>query len=442
MARPARPPQARLFELLLGLLGRLGERAPVVLVVEDLHWADQSTRDLLAFLVRNLRAGGCCWWSPTATTSRASSGWGPTWPSWTAAAEPSVWSSPGWTGPRRPPQLTGILGAAPAADLVDGVFARSEGNPFFTEELLARMRAGRIELPPALRDLLRGRVEALPEPAQQVLEVAAVAGRQVPIGCWPPWSAWTTEQLVGRCGRRSPASCWWPTRRDGYDFRHALLREVVDADLLPGERARLHAAYARALDRAAGAGRPGRRRDRCRAAPSTGMRPVTRPGRCRPGSRPAGRGAALGARRGPRHYQRALELWDQVPDAAARGRLDRVTCCTGRRSAAFTGHNERAMRAGARRSTGRPGRRAARAGALLVRLGRYRWTPATGGALATFEQAEPIPAEPPPSADGSGAGRPRPTPAAGSPPFDAQARCRRRSPSPGRSGPGPWRATR
>jgi AAA ATPase domain len=47
--------QARLFELLLGLLERLSGRAPLVLAVEDLHWADQSTRDLLAFLVRNLR---------------------------------------------------------------------------------------------------------------------------------------------------------------------------------------------------------------------------------------------------------------------------------------------------------------------------------------------------------------------------------------------------
>ena len=47
--------QARLFELLLGLLGRLGEQAPLVVVVEDLHWADRSTRDLLVFLVRNLR---------------------------------------------------------------------------------------------------------------------------------------------------------------------------------------------------------------------------------------------------------------------------------------------------------------------------------------------------------------------------------------------------
>jgi predicted ATPase len=47
--------QARLFELLLGLVGRLGELTPLVLIVEDLHWADRSTRDLLAFLARNLR---------------------------------------------------------------------------------------------------------------------------------------------------------------------------------------------------------------------------------------------------------------------------------------------------------------------------------------------------------------------------------------------------
>ena len=48
---------SRLFELLLGMLHRIAERTAVLLVVEDLHWADQSTRDLLGFLVRNLRAG-------------------------------------------------------------------------------------------------------------------------------------------------------------------------------------------------------------------------------------------------------------------------------------------------------------------------------------------------------------------------------------------------
>ena len=60
--RPGQAAQTRLFELLLGVLGRLGEWSPVALVVEDLHWADRSTRDLLAFLVRNLAASGCWRW--------------------------------------------------------------------------------------------------------------------------------------------------------------------------------------------------------------------------------------------------------------------------------------------------------------------------------------------------------------------------------------------
>jgi len=171
--------QARLFELVLGLLGRLGERVPVMLVVEDLHWADRSTRELLAFLVRNLRwerllvvvtyrsdeprpdrlrpylaeldRGGRVERLELARLDRAA----------TVA------------------QLTGILGVAPAADLVDGVFARSEGNPFFTEELLAAVQAGWGGLPATARDLLQGRVEGLPEQTRRVLGVAAVAGRQV-----------------------------------------------------------------------------------------------------------------------------------------------------------------------------------------------------------------------------------------------------------------------
>jgi catechol 2,3-dioxygenase-like lactoylglutathione lyase family enzyme len=54
---PVTTSPARLFELLLGVLERLAERGPVLLLVEDLHWADRSTRDLLGYLVRNLRAG-------------------------------------------------------------------------------------------------------------------------------------------------------------------------------------------------------------------------------------------------------------------------------------------------------------------------------------------------------------------------------------------------
>src|SRR5512132_2045956 len=177
---------------------------------------------------------GSCWWPPTATTSRASRGWAPTWLSWTAAR----WSasrSPGSTGPGRPRSSPASWGAAPATDLADAVFARSQGNPFFTEELLAVVRAGSSDLPATPRDLLRGRVDALAEPARRVLAVVAVAGRQVPHRLLAAAAGLDDEAVTE--GLRAAVAAQLLVRtggQDGYDARHALLREVVEADLLPG----------------------------------------------------------------------------------------------------------------------------------------------------------------------------------------------------------------
>jgi hypothetical protein len=171
--------QLRLFELLLGLLGALAEEAALVVVVEDVHWADRSTRDLLAFLARNLRRrrvvlvvthrsdeSGRRWLGPLlAELGRA-------------GAERLELDRLGRA--ESAAQMAAILGAAPPADLLDGVFARAEGNPFFTEELLAAALAGPGALPASLHDLLRGRIQAVSEPARQALRVAAVVGRRAP----------------------------------------------------------------------------------------------------------------------------------------------------------------------------------------------------------------------------------------------------------------------
>src|SRR5215212_947443 len=182
--------QARLFELLLGLLGRLGEQAPLVLVVEDLHWADRSTRDLLAFLVRNLRRERVLLVA-TYRNDEAGQQWlGPYLAELDRGGPVERIELPRLDQVQTGAQLMGILEAMPAAALVDSVFARSEGNPYFTEELLGVIRSGSSKLPATLRDLLRGRVEALPEQARHVLAVVAVAGR-CPIGSWLPPPAWT-----------------------------------------------------------------------------------------------------------------------------------------------------------------------------------------------------------------------------------------------------------
>ncbi len=132
---------------------------------------------------------------------------------------------------------------------VDRILARSEGNAFFAEELVA---AGAIQadigLPEALADVLLGRIEALPDEAREVLKVAAVAGRRVGHALLVAAAGRPEEELerglreviAGQVLVADPVT-------ESYRFRHALLQEVVYNDLLPGERGRLHATYARLL---------------------------------------------------------------------------------------------------------------------------------------------------------------------------------------------------
>ena len=169
---------ARLFELLLGVLGRAGASAPVMLVFEDLHWADGSTRDLLRFLVRAAGEERLAVVATYRTDSldRAH----PLRPYVAELArdrrvEPIVvrpFSRAEFTD-----QVGAIRGELPSAGDLDRLFARSEGNPFYTEELLAAGDSG--SLPASLRDVMLTRLERLSPPTQRVVRVLAAAGRRV-----------------------------------------------------------------------------------------------------------------------------------------------------------------------------------------------------------------------------------------------------------------------
>jgi predicted ATPase len=125
-------------------------------------------------------------------------------------------------------QLTGILGA-PAPGLVEGVFARSEGNPFFAEELVAASARGAAgALPTRLREVLLVRVGDCSPTAQAVLRVAAVGGRRVderllaavaPLG--------EAELLAGLREAVDRQLLTIQPDQDAYTFRHALLQEAV-----------------------------------------------------------------------------------------------------------------------------------------------------------------------------------------------------------------------
>jgi tetratricopeptide (TPR) repeat protein len=171
--------QGQLFELLLGLLERLGADGPAVLVVEDLHWADRSTRDLLAFLVRNLRHGRLL----LVMTYRSDElhrrhPLRPFLAELDRGRRVERLELARFGPAEVAAQLAGIRGAPPPTGLAERIHARSGGNAFFVEELAATA-ATDGELPPSLRDTLLARIELLGEPAQQVLAVAAAAGGRV-----------------------------------------------------------------------------------------------------------------------------------------------------------------------------------------------------------------------------------------------------------------------
>src|SRR4029453_14786128 len=186
--------------------------------------------------------------------------------------------------------------------MVGEILARSEGNPFFAEELLAAHLDG-TRLPLALRDLVLGRVEALSEPAQRVLEVAAVAGTRVDHELLAAVVGQDAEQLVWLLREGVTSHGLGVAAPSGtYVFRHALVQEAIYDDLLPVQRGPLHAAYARALERritdrgAAGAPPPAPGPG---AGPPPGRRGVQRALVRRPGH-PAGREARDPGRPGRR----------------------------------------------------------------------------------------------------------------------------------------------
>jgi DNA-binding CsgD family transcriptional regulator/tetratricopeptide (TPR) repeat protein len=242
--------QVRLFEAALAFLARLGRGGPVTVVIEDLHWADRSTLDLVAFLARNLRT------EPVLLVlTLRSDDVGPDTPFrlWLAELErlPAVERI---NLTRLPPDqttrlLTGLLGAPPTPALVDRIYQRAAGNPLFTEHLLSLADDPDGLPPPTLRGLLGVRIAVLCEPTRRALRVASVLGRVVDLDLLAAVADEPSAAVEDALREAVDRHVMEPRTSGDYGFRHPLFREVVYADLLPGERRRLHAAAAEALGR-------------------------------------------------------------------------------------------------------------------------------------------------------------------------------------------------
>ena len=238
--------RARLFEEVLTQFAGLCARQPVVLVIEDVHWIDRSSLDLLSFLVHNQQAAGgllCVVTYRSDELERAHPLRGSLAEldrvAWTRRLELSRLER------REVGSLIGaISGAEPTASLVAEIYRRSEGNPFFAEVLLDRQ--DEPGLPESLRDLLLARVARLPEPTQAVLRMAAAGVGRVSHELLAAASG-LDDGALSAALRPAVAAGVLVVDGGGYRFRHALISEAVRDDQLPGERAAAHRRFAQAL---------------------------------------------------------------------------------------------------------------------------------------------------------------------------------------------------
>jgi DNA-binding CsgD family transcriptional regulator len=336
----------QMFGGVLGLLAELAATAPVLLVLEDLHWADASTRDLVTFLSRMLHRERVALIGTYRTDDLHRRH-----PLRPVVAElqrlPSVISVD--LAPLDPSALAEHLTAAAPGRLdatrLNDIVARAEGNAYYAEELLAACLSGdpatRSALPAGLAALLLSRIEQLSDAAQRVLRAAAVAGRKADDELVRAASGLEAAEYEGAVREAVTHQLLVPDGSEGYVFRHALLREAVYGDLLPGERTRLHATMSSLLADEQRLAMPGTAAELAQHCLASHDIPGAFAASVRAGQEAERLGAPAEAHH---HYDQALALWERVPEpektaGMARGKLGLMSAT----NAADSGDYERAV---------------------------------------------------------------------------------------------------
>ena len=312
-AEPGDSVRLQLFEAIARLLEHASSRTPLVLVIEDIHWADDSTRHLLRFLARALTDASVLLIATYRTDELTRRH--PLRPFLAEIVRLPGTSRIEVTGLDRDEVgqlLTGLLGHEPSPAVVNLVHRRSEGVPYFVEELAQSAARGCVEMPDTLRDALIVRIQAMSDRAQDVVALAAVGGQRIDHELLEAVAEMSSVELEGGL-REAVDAAVLRTDESGYVFRHALLREVVHEDLLPGQHARLHGRFAAVLEARPELVRP-------EAAPmeiAHHYSAAHQTAKAFHWSITAATSRAAAFHESLQMYERALELWDQVDDPEA-----------------------------------------------------------------------------------------------------------------------------
>ena len=383
---------ARMEEGVLAILGRLAANRPTLLVFEDVHWIDRASRDLVTFLARNLAAEPML----LVLTCRTEDV-GTETDRWLAelARQPRVERLEIGRLDRESVrgQMAAILGSEPDPRSVDRTWRRSDGNPYFVEELAT---AGDDHPPPTLAASVTGRLALLSPGTREIVRIVAVGGRSI------------DEELLVTVADRSAAEVRGALHEaverrvlliddDGrIGFRHALVREVAAAELLPGERRELHERLASVLSVSSELAEPSPAGAAAELAYH--WEGAGRPDEALAAAIDAGAAAARVAAwaDADRQYERALRLAEaaQLPESIDRVELLRRAA----EAAELSGDFPRAqvLVDGALAVAEKTGERVA---LLHARHGYLRWTQGDNdGSLAAYEQGLALLPEEPPSA--------------------------------------------
>jgi DNA-binding CsgD family transcriptional regulator len=246
----------RLFLAVAELLAGMARDCGLVVVIEDVHWADSATLDCLTYLVQAAGAVPLTFMvtcrSDEVPLDKQAAGW-------LAHVRGGGRLEEIRLGPlsraEAAQQITALVGEEPPGQFADDLFARAEGNPFFTEQLVAAALAGPagnvlhapVLLPERLAELLTARAAGCGSAAQTLLAGLAIAGRPLTEALLSQIAALDTESV--REGLRELMARLLAASTSGgaYRPRHALLAEAVATGLLPGERVEFHERTARAL---------------------------------------------------------------------------------------------------------------------------------------------------------------------------------------------------
>ncbi|MGB4137527.1 MAG: AAA family ATPase, partial [Microbacterium sp.] len=298
-----------LGEAIADVLEAVARAHPLVVVVEDLHWADPATLSILSFLLRVVSRERVLF---VLTCRTDEIGRGGAVRAFLAEAERARLLDRiplARLDPASVRALAEALGGGIDDAAFDRVLERSEGVPFFVEELSCNAQG---PIPDTLRDVLLARFDALGDEAKKVVRLASASDGAVSHELLAALAALPDDRLDGALREALNASILAVRDGDAYGFRHALLREAVHDDLLPGERGRLHRAYAEALEQRpedAGCGRASElafhwhQAHDARRALAAAVQAMTQAR------------SAYAFSTAARFGELALELWDQVPDA-------------------------------------------------------------------------------------------------------------------------------